>query len=140
MNISMKSILLGSAVIGMTVIGIGLPVAHAGDALSEAQSSVPQNQDIWRVSYNAPGGPMEQDLIINHNTSPLSGTFGQSVIKPIIDGDTLSFTMIRKTPMGAMNVEVSAQIDGESMRGTMRMVSGSMAGNAIAFSGTKVTK
>jgi hypothetical protein len=140
MNIIMKSILLGSAVIGMSGIGLELPVAWAGDAVAEAQPSVPQNQDTWLVSYDTPGGPVEMDLIIDHNTSPLSGTFGQSVIKPIIDGHTLSFTMIRKTPMGAMDVEFSAQIDGERLSGKMHMTSGRMAGKDIELHGTKVTK
>jgi hypothetical protein len=46
---------------------------------------------------------------------------GESPIEGTVDGNKISFTIERETPNGKMTMTYSATVDGDSMKGTVKI-------------------
>jgi hypothetical protein len=64
---------------------------------------------------------MTQTLTIQQDGSTIKGTLtgqrGEAALQGSVTGNKVSFTVKRDTPNGALTLEYSATVDGDSMKG-----------------------
>src|SRR5882672_10016138 len=73
----------------------------------------------WDVTLKTPGGDFPAVANFTEDGGKLTGTFGSQMgeapVTGTIDGKALKLTLIAKTPQGDMTVEMSGDIDGDSI-------------------------
>src|SRR5262245_2294652 len=73
----------------------------------------------WDVTIKTPGGEFPATANFIEDAGKLTGTFGSQMgevpVTGTIEGKALKLTMIAKTPQGDLTVELSGDIDGDSI-------------------------
>jgi hypothetical protein len=73
----------------------------------------------WDVTLKTPGGDFPSTATFIEESGKLTGTLssqmGEAPVTGTIDGKALKLTLIAKTPQGDMTVEMSGDIDGDSI-------------------------
>ena len=75
----------------------------------------------WEMTSQGRNGTMTQTLAIQQDGSTIKGTLtgrrGEAPLQGSVTGNKVSFTVKRDTPNGAVTLEYSATVDGDSMKG-----------------------
>jgi len=73
----------------------------------------------WDVTIKTPGGDFPATANFIEDAGKLSGTFsgqmGEVPVTGTIEGKALKLSMVAKTPQGDINVELSGDVDGDSI-------------------------
>jgi hypothetical protein len=79
----------------------------------------------WAASYTAPLGPQELTIYLTQEGPRVTGhttsEFGESQVRGTIDGQDVTFTFSSTDGGKAVEVRVTAKVDGERMRGTAKI-------------------
>ena len=83
----------------------------------------------WKLNMLTPFGVQTPTLAIKQEGAGHSGTLdgktGMATIDELkVDGETLSFSAIAKTPMGDFPVSYRASVAGDNMNGTFKTMMG----------------
>jgi len=81
----------------------------------------------WNLTIESPNGPATPTATIKQDGEKLTGTykgrFGESPLQGTIKENAFKFTTDITTPNGAIAVEYSGTIDGDTMKGTASFAS-----------------
>ncbi len=91
----------------------------------------------WEMTVNSPRGTRTSILTITDSNGELTGRNDSGTFKITAKGNILSWTSSMDTPMGSMEANYSATVEGDAMTGIMEMTSGGMAGRKMEFEGKK---
>ena len=73
----------------------------------------------WDVTLKTPGGDFPASANLTDEGGKLTGTFGSAMgevpITGTVEGKALKISMVAKTPQGDMNVEMTGDLDGDSI-------------------------
>ena len=73
----------------------------------------------WDVTLKTPGGEFPATATFTEDAGKLTGTFGSQMgevpVTGTVEGKALKLTMIAKTPQGDLTIEMSGDIDGDSI-------------------------
>ena len=104
------------------------PLALLVLALLSAGVSLAAQTDVtgeWDASYNTPLGPQELKIYLTQEGPRITGhttsEFGESQVRGSINGQDLTFTFSSTDGGKAVEIRVSAKVDGERMRGTAKI-------------------
>jgi hypothetical protein len=77
----------------------------------------------WNLTIEGPNGTATPSATFKQDGENLTGTykgrFGESPLKGTIKGNDIKFTVSITTPNGDIQLEYSATVDGDSMKGTV---------------------
>ncbi len=75
----------------------------------------------WDVTFITPGGEFPANATFTDEGGKISGTFGSQMgeapITGTVDGRTFKLTMTAQTPQGSMEVALTGEIEGDSLKG-----------------------
>ena len=75
----------------------------------------------WDVTFITPGGEFPANATFTEEGGKISGTFGSQMgeapITGTVDGHTFKLTMTAQTPQGSMDVALTGEVDGDSIKG-----------------------
>lgn len=91
----------------------------------------------WEMTMDSPMGTRTSILTITDSNGELTGKNDSGTFEISTKGNVLSWTSSIETPMGSIQANYSATVEGDSMTGTMEMASGRMAGRTMEFTGNK---
>jgi hypothetical protein len=73
----------------------------------------------WDVTLKTPGGEFPATATLTEDGGKLTGTFGSQMgeapVTGTVEGKTFKLTLLAKTPQGEMTVEMSGEVDGDSI-------------------------
>ena len=73
----------------------------------------------WDVMLKTPGGDFPASANLTDEGGKLSGTFGSAMgeapVTGTLEGKAIKISMVAKTPQGDMNVEMTAELEGDSI-------------------------
>ena len=73
----------------------------------------------WDVTLKTPGGEFPATATFTEDGGKLTGTFGSQMgeapVTGTVEGKTFKLTLLAKTPQGDMTVELSGEVDGDSI-------------------------
>ena len=73
----------------------------------------------WDVTLKTPGGEFPATATLTEDGGKLTGTFGSQMgeapVTGTVEGKTFKLTLLAKTPQGDMTVEMSGEVDGDSI-------------------------
>jgi hypothetical protein len=73
----------------------------------------------WDVTLKTPGGDFPASANLTDEAGKLTGTFGsamgEAAITGTLEGKAIKISMVAKTPQGDMNVEMTGDLDGDSI-------------------------
>jgi hypothetical protein len=73
----------------------------------------------WDVTLKTPGGDFPASANLTDEGGKLTGTFGSAMgeapITGTLEGKAIKISMVAKTPQGDMNVEMTGDLDGDSI-------------------------
>jgi hypothetical protein len=79
----------------------------------------------WEMTSQGRQGPMTSTLTIDQDGNKFKGTLkgarGENPIEGTVDGNKISFTVERETPNGKMTMNYTGKVDGDSIKGTVKM-------------------
>lgn len=105
---------------------------------SFAQSS--ERIDIsgsWTMSTTTPRGERSIDVVITQNGTTALAKAKKEEFNITLDGNQVSFSRERSTPMGKMIMDFKGTATNETMEGTSKATSGPMAGQEMEWSAVK---
>ena len=106
--------------------------------VSYTQSTEPIDiSGSWTMSSTTPRGERSIDLVITQNGSTAIAKTESEEFTIRIDGNQLSFSRERSTPMGKMTLDFKGTATTETMEGTSKATSGPMAGREMEWSAVK---
>lgn len=80
----------------------------------------------WEMSSQGRQGPMTSTLTIDQTGNKFKGTLkgqrGETPIEGTVDGNKIAFTIERETPNGKMTMNYTGTVDGDSMKGTVKIM------------------
>ncbi len=86
---------------------------------STSSTSVSGMSGKWDVTVKTPGGDFPLSANVTDEGGKLTGTFasqmGEVPITGTLEGKALKISMVAKTPQGDMNVEMTGDLDGDSI-------------------------
>ncbi len=107
----------------------------------QAQDLEPNSQDpiiaSWDMEIDAPGGRGSGVLSFFEEEGQLMVKTENGSQKVKVDGNNYNWKMAKDTPMGTMDFKVNATLDGDSLNGTMEMLSGMAAGRVVDFTASR---
>jgi hypothetical protein len=75
----------------------------------------------WDVTFSTPGGDFPANATFTEEGGKVSGTFGSQMgeapISGTVEGRTFKLTLTAQTPQGAMEVALTGEVDGDSIKG-----------------------
>jgi len=93
----------------------------AAAASSTAASSGAGLAGKWDVTFITPGGEFPANATFTDEGGKISGTFGSQMgeapITGTVEGRTFKLTMTAQTPQGSMDVALTGEVDGDSIKG-----------------------
>ena len=93
----------------------------AAAASSTAASSGGGLAGKWDVTFITPGGEFPANATFTDEGGKISGTFGSQMgeapITGTVEGRTFKLTMTAQTPQGSMEVALTGEVDGDSIKG-----------------------
>lgn len=79
----------------------------------------------WEMSMQGRQGMMTQTLTIDQSGNKFKGTMkgqrGETPVEGTVDGNKISFTVERETPNGKMTLNYSGTVDGDNIKGTVKV-------------------
>lgn len=79
----------------------------------------------WEMTSQGRQGPMTSTLTIDQSGNKFKGTLkgqrGETPIEGTVDGNKISFTVERDTPNGKFTLNYTGTVDGDSIKGTVKM-------------------
>ncbi len=79
----------------------------------------------WEMSMQGRQGTMTQTLTIDQSGNKFKGTLkgqrGETPIEGTVDGNKISFTVERETPNGKFTMNYTGTVDGDNIKGTVKM-------------------
>ena len=108
--------------LGVIALACGaLLVLASGLSAADAPAKVDWT---WQVTVETERGTFDQTLTIQQDGGKIKGTLsgrrGDSPIEGTVDGNKISFSVKRETPNGAMSIDYTGTVDGDSMAGTFK--------------------
>ena len=103
------------------------PVAqtHVHEQLQSQTRSQTDVTGEWDASYATPLGPQELKIYLTQEGPRVSGhttsEYGESAVRGTINGPDIQFTFSSTDGGKAIDIRVTAKVDGEKMRGTARI-------------------
>ena len=89
---------------------------------------------VWEMTLNSPRGSQNGKLSFTEKNGKIVGTNDKgSSFEVQQEGDHYSWYGKNKTPMGSVSAKFNAEVSGDSMKGTVEMTSGRMAGRTMDF-------
>lgn len=105
----------------LAVAGV-LALAFTFAAAAQDNAKVDGN---WELTMQGGQGTFTQTLTIQQDGATLKGTAkgqrGESPLDGKVEGNKVHFTIHRQTPNGERLMEYSGTVDGDSMKGTLKM-------------------
>jgi hypothetical protein len=84
------------------------------------QSSV---TGAWDLAVNGPEGPVNATATLKQDGDQVTGEIesqaGKAALAGTMKGNTLSMAFTMQTPQGPMDIKVTGEVDGASMKGTI---------------------
>jgi len=75
----------------------------------------------WDVTFITPGGEFPANATFTDEGGKITGTFGSQMgeapITGTVEGHTFKLTMTAQTPQGSMDVALTGEVDGDSIKG-----------------------
>jgi hypothetical protein len=110
-----RNILLVAVVLG-TMLAIS-SAAFAADAAKVGGT--------WEMTMQGRQGPITNTLTIDQTDNTFKGTLktmrGETPVEGKVDGNKISFSIERDTPNGKFTQDFSGTVDGDSIKGTVKM-------------------
>lgn len=79
----------------------------------------------WEMTMQGRQGPITNTLTIEQSGDTFKGTLktmrGETPVEGKVDGNKVSFTIERETPNGKFTQDFSGTVDGDSIKGTVKM-------------------
>lgn len=79
----------------------------------------------WEMTSQGRQGPMTSTLTIDQSGNKFKGTLkgrmGETPIEGTVDGNKIAFTIERDTPNGKFTMNYTGTVDGDTMKGTVKM-------------------
>ncbi len=113
---------------------IGLFMSYFGN--TQVQESNPII-GTWEMTINAPGGKDTGILTFYDDGGTLKVKNDNGSYNVSSNDSKYNWQMTKETPMGEMDFKVNTTIDGDTMSGTMEMISGMAAGRKVAFTASR---
>lgn len=105
----------------LAVVGV-FALAFTFAAAAQDNAKVDGN---WELTMQGGQGSFTQTLTIQQDGATLKGTAkgqrGESPLDGKVEGNKVHFTIHRQTPNGERLMEYSGTVDGDSMKGTLKM-------------------
>jgi hypothetical protein len=107
-----------------TILGVllGMMLAVSMAAFAEDAAKV---GGTWEMSMQGRQATMTQTLTIDQTGNKFKGTLkgqrGETPIEGTVDGNKISFTVERETPNGKMTLNYSGTVDGDNIKGTVKV-------------------
>jgi hypothetical protein len=77
----------------------------------------------WDLAVNGPEGPVNATATLKQDGDKVTGEIesqaGKTTLAGTMKGSTLSMSFTMQTPQGAMDIKVTGEVDGASMKGTI---------------------
>ena len=103
-----------SAISAIFVIGL------LWSAAAQAQSSV---TGAWDLAVQGPEGPVNATAVLKQEGETVTGEIesqaGKTTLTGTMKGKTLSMAFTMQSPQGPMDIKVTGEVDGASMKGTI---------------------
>ena len=106
------------------VLGVilGMMMAMSLAAMADDAAKV---SGTWEISMEGRNGTMTQTLTIEQTGEKFKGTLkgarGETPVEGTVEGNTISFTVERETPRGKFTQNYTGTVDGDSIKGTVKM-------------------
>ena len=108
--------------ISVVAIVLAMVLAMSLVALADDAAKV---GGTWEMTMQGRQGPITNTLTIDQNGNAFKGTLktmrGETPVEGKIDGNKISFTIERDTPNGKFTQDFSGTVDGDSIKGTVKM-------------------
>ena len=79
----------------------------------------------WEMTSQGRQGPMTSTLTIDQSGNKFKGTLkgqrGETPIEGTVDGNKIAFTVERDTPNGKFTMNYAGTVDGDNIKGTVKM-------------------
>ena len=79
----------------------------------------------WEMTSQGRQGPVTSTLTIDQSGGKFKGTLkgrmGETPIEGTVDGNKIAFTIERDTPNGKFTMNYSGTVDGDNIKGTIKM-------------------
>ena len=79
----------------------------------------------WEMTSQGRQGPMTSTLTIDQSGNKFKGTLkgqrGETPLEGTVDGNKIAFTIERDTPNGKFTLNYTGTVDGDSIKGTVKM-------------------
>jgi len=102
------------------VLGMMLAISSAAFAADVAKVG-----GTWEMTMQGRQGPITNTLTIDQTDNTFKGTLktmrGETPVEGKVDGNKISFTIERDTPNGKFTQDFSGTVDGDSIKGTVKM-------------------
>jgi hypothetical protein len=106
----------------IVAIVLGMVAALSSAAFAEDAAKV---GGTWEMTMQGRQGPVTNTLTIDQTSNTFKGTLktmrGETPVEGKVDGNKISFTVERDTPNGKFTQEFSGTVDGDSIKGTVKM-------------------
>src|SRR5437879_2863853 len=110
------------AYVWAVALACGTLLVMAGGLLAADEPA--KGDGAWQVTVETERGSFDQSLTIQQDGGKIKGTLsgrrGDSPIEGTLEGAKINFTVIRDTPNGAMTINYTGTVDGDSMTGTFK--------------------
>src|SRR6478736_5902473 len=110
----------------LALVALFLPAPQASGL--QLQTRAQTQTDVtgeWEASYATPLGPQELKIYLTQEGPRVTGhttsEFGESQVRGTINGQDIQFTFSSTDGGRAIEIRVTAKVDGERMRGTAKI-------------------
>ena len=112
----------------ITALLAGAPLIAATHEPLQSQAQTQAQTDVtgeWDASYATPLGPQELKIYLTQEGPRVTGhttsEFGESQVRGTINGQDIQFTFSSTDGGRAIDIRVTAKVDGGRMRGTAKI-------------------
>ncbi|MEL6969427.1 MAG: hypothetical protein AAFZ63_00230 [Bacteroidota bacterium] len=91
----------------------------------------------WEIITTTPRGTRNGTLRIVAEEGGLVGYGERGKVSITQEGNVLTWSATVNSPRGDIDVKNTAEVKGDSMEGTVEMLSGPLSGRSLSFSGTR---
>ena len=107
-----------------TILAVLLGIMLVTSLLAVAEDAAKVG-GTWEMTSQGRQGPMTSTLTIDQSGNKFKGTLkgqrGETPIEGTVDGNKISFTIERDTPNGKFTMNYTGMVDGDSIKGTVKM-------------------
>ena len=107
-----------------TILAVLLGMMLVASLVAVAQDAAKVG-GTWEMTSQGRQGPMTSTLTIDQTGNKFKGTLkgarGESPLEGTVEGNKISFTIERETPNGKFTMNYTGTVDGDSIKGTVKM-------------------